>query len=71
MRLHSDWKLIARKAWSARFLYVASILSGAEAILPLFASSFPRDVFAGLTLFAVMGALISRFVLQERMHDET
>lgn len=70
MRLINNWRRVAKKAWSARLLYVASVLSGIEAILPLFSDAVPRGVFAVLTLAIVMGALVARFVLQERLHDD-
>jgi len=70
MRLINDWKRVARKAWSARLLYLASVLSGVEAVLPLFSDAVPRGLFAALTLLVVIGALIARFTLQKELHDE-
>lgn len=65
MKLYDNWKDIIRKAWSIRFIVLAALLSGAEVILPFFADSFPRGVFAVLTFGAVAGAFISRIVAQK------
>lgn len=71
MKLIDDWKLIAKKAWSARLMYVAAILSGIEAVLPFLADQFPRGLFAILSFVVVVAALISRFILQEKLHGES
>jgi hypothetical protein len=68
--LYSNWKDIIKKAWSIRFIILAGLLSGAEVILPFFADSIPRGLFAVLTLLAVSGAFISRIVVQRDL-DET
>ena len=66
MRLHSDWKLVLRKAWSIRLGVLAGLFSGAEVILPLFNDAFPRNVFAILSFIAVGGAVIARLVAQPK-----
>ena len=65
LRPYDNWKDILKKAWSIRFIILAGLLSGAEVILPFFADSIPRGVFAALTLIAVAGAFISRLVVQK------
>ena len=65
--LVKDWQRIARKAWSVRLGALAAVLSGAEVILPLFADSFPRNLFAVLSFVAVVGAMAARFVAQPKM----
>lgn len=70
MRLVDDWKQIAKRAWSVRLGALAAILSGVEVVLPLFADSFPRNLFAVLSFAAVVGAMVARFVAQPKMRDE-
>ena len=65
LRPYDNWKDILKTAWSIRFIILAGLLSGAEVILPFFADSIPRGVFAALTLLAVSGAFISRLVVQK------
>jgi hypothetical protein len=62
-----EWKRIARKAWSIRLAALAAILSGTEVVLPLFADSFPRNIFASLSFISVVGAMIARLVAQPKM----
>lgn len=35
MTLLDDWKLIARRAWSMRLMFIACLLNGCEAAMPL------------------------------------
>lgn len=65
MSLIREWKRIVRKAWSFRLMAVAGILTTAEAVLPLFSESFPRGLFAGMTLLAVTGGMVARLVAQK------
>jgi hypothetical protein len=70
MRLVYDWRRVVRRAWSVRLGALAALLSGVEVVLPLFADAFPRNLFAGLSFLAVVGAMVARFVAQPRMHDD-
>jgi hypothetical protein len=70
MKLHSEWRLIIRKAWSIRLGALAAILSGVEVILPMFSDLFPRNLFAGLSFLAVVGAMVARFVAQPKMRGD-
>lgn len=65
MKLHSEWKRIAKKAWSIRLGALAALFSGAQVALPLFASDIPRNLFAGLSFVAVAGAILARVVAQD------
>ena len=67
--LISNWKDILKKAWSIKFIILAGLFSGAEVILPFFADSLPRGLFAVLTLVAVSGAFISRIVVQRDLKE--
>lgn len=70
MKLVPEWKRLLRRAWSIRFLLLATLLGCVEALLPYFADQFPRGVFAVLMVAASVAALIARLVAQPRMHDD-
>jgi hypothetical protein len=65
-RLLPDWRDILRRAWSIRLMLVAGLLSGCEAILPLFSDSFPMPRWASSALVAVviMAAFVTRLLAQ-------
>ena len=65
MCLYPNWKEIARRAWSIRFLVLAGVLSGLEVILPFFSEDIPRNIFAVLSFFCVCAAFIARLVVQK------
>jgi len=66
MKLHANWKHIARKSWSVRWIALAGLLSGAEVVLPLFVDSMPRHVFAVLSMVATCGAIWARVLVQPK-----
>jgi hypothetical protein len=70
MSLHllPDWKRILKKAWSIRLNILAGILSSFEVILPVFVDSFPRGMFAGLSIVVITGSTIARVIAQKEMH---
>jgi hypothetical protein len=70
MSLLPDWKRVIRKAWSVRLMLVAGLLTGCEAVLPLFQDAIPRGVFAVLTMLAIMGGMVMRVVAQKEMRDD-
>ena len=65
MQLYPNWKEIARRSWSLRFIILAGILSGLEVVLPFFSDAFPRNVFAALSFLAVSAAFVARLVAQK------
>lgn len=65
MSLVYDWKRIMTRAWSLRFSAAAFVFGGAELLLPLYVDSFPRHVFAGLSLAALAGSMWARLVHQK------
>lgn len=67
MRFGPSWRTVARKAWSVRLMALAAVLTGAEAVLPLFTPRQPSIGFALLTFAIVCAALVARFVAQPRM----
>jgi hypothetical protein len=70
MKLVSNWKRIMRKAWSIRLMLAAGLLSGVEAVLPLFVDSLPRGVFAGLSITIITGAMVARVTAQKGVDDD-
>ena len=69
-RLIYNWRKVLRNAWSARLMLVAALLTGCEAVLPFVSDSFSRGTFAALTFFVIVGAFVSRFVVQQDLHDD-
>ena len=65
MQLYPNWKEIARRSWSLRFVVLAGILSGLEVILPFFSDEIPRNLFAVLSFVAVSAAFVARLVAQK------
>jgi len=70
IRLAPDWKLILRKAWSIRLMLLAGILTGCEAVLPLYQDTIPRGLFAVLSMIAIVGGFIARLLAQKDMGDD-
>lgn len=66
MTLVTDWKLILKKAWSIKLMVLASLLSGAEVILPQFTDVVPPNLFAVLSFIVVGGAFAARLVAQPK-----
>jgi hypothetical protein len=66
MRLIDDWKWVATKAWSARFMLVAAGLSGFEALMAVFADNPPisRATFAILFCVITAAAFVARLIAQ-------
>jgi hypothetical protein len=65
-RLVADWQWVVKRSWSIRFIAIAALLSGVEAVLPLFSAKIPHHLFALLTFFSVAGAFTARIVAQSR-----
>ena len=68
IRFGDSWRTVARKAWSVRLMALAAVLTGLEAVLPLFTPREPSPWFALATFAIVCAALVARFVAQPRMH---
>lgn len=66
MTLHFDWRFILKRSWSVRWAAVASVLSGAEVIVPLFESALPRGIFAVLAFVCTCGAVWARVLCQPK-----
>lgn len=70
-QLLPEWRDILRRAWSIRLMLIAGLLSGCEAILPLFSDSFPMPRWASSALVAVViaAAFITRLLAQRGKDD--
>jgi hypothetical protein len=68
LKLHDEISWIVSHAWSFRFLLLAPMLSGAEAILPLISNHqpLPPRIFAAATFLIVAAATVARLVAQKR-----
>ena len=67
MKLYPNWKEIATKAWSIRFILIAGFFSGCEVALPFFSEAFPRNLFGALSGIFCAAAFIARLVAQKGM----
>lgn len=68
LKLHREIGWIVSHAWSFRFLVLAMVLSGAEAVLPLFIDHppLPRRIFSLLVFVIVAAAMLARVIVQQR-----
>lgn len=64
MNLLPDWRDILKRAWSVRLIVLAAVLSGIEAVMPMFADAFPRGVFAAASGVVTAAALLARVLAQ-------
>lgn len=65
MKLYDNWKEIARRSWSLRFILLAGLLSGCEIALPLIGDQFQPGVFAALSFAFTAAAFVARLVAQK------
>ena len=72
MTLHENWRDIASRAWSFRFIILAAVLSGFEVALPILREAveplglIPPGIFAMLSFVATAAAGIARIVAQPK-----
>ena len=67
MKLIPDWQWVLNNAWSVRLIFLAFVLSGAEAILPFFTSYTHPVLFAVATALITGGAFVARLIAQKRI----
>ena len=70
MRLIPNARKTLRKAWSPRLMLAAALLTGAEAVLPFFSDMIQRGTFALVSFVVIVLAFISRFIVQQDLHDD-
>ena len=67
MKIISNWREVLRRAWSARLMILAGILSGAEVALPYFTGAVPQGALAALSSVVVSAAFVARFLAQRNL----
>lgn len=70
MTLHTDWRLILRKAWSIKFAALSVLFAIIEVVLPLFGDAIPRNTFALLVGASAAGTIVARLVSQNDLGDK-
>lgn len=67
LRIRSDWKLFAAKAWSVRLMLVAGLLAFMQVVFPAIGVVLPIPDIAVQSIqgLIVAGALVSQFVVQK------
>jgi CDP-diglyceride synthetase len=71
IRLHQNWLLILRHAWSVRLILAAGLLAGAEAMLLVLQPviNLPMLVLACLSGVLTFGALVARLLAQKEFRN--
>lgn len=72
MELITNWKEVAKKAWSMRMLYLAIVFSICEValmLLPVWREVIPQGTFAILAAIAETGAVVGRVLKQKEFPD--
>ena len=69
MRLIPNADKVARHAWSVRLIIIAGFLTGIEAVLPLVPEllPIPLEWLVVSQFLIVMGALVARFIAQDKI----
>lgn len=74
IHLAPNWRKLLKRAWSLRFMLLAGLFTGLEAIVPFFSdfmsSWLTRRQFAAVVFAVVVAAYVSRLVAQEGLTDE-
>lgn len=72
MKIVRNWYEIVKHAWSIRFIIIAGLLTGLEALvpdLPSFLNLTDRQ-FSALNFAVVSGAFVARLVAQKKVSDD-
>jgi hypothetical protein len=68
MKLYSNWRDIARKAWSIRLIVLAGVMTGLEALVTFFGVDWiPLPHWLRMVLITLLmgGAFVARLVSQK------
>jgi hypothetical protein len=68
LRLYGNWRTILRRAWSLRFMALAAILTGCEAVVMVTGVDWiplPHGARLGLLFVVIVAAFVSRLVAQK------
>jgi hypothetical protein len=70
-RIIGNWKSTLKYAWSIKFAVLSGVCSAGEVVITYFPDSLPRGAMAGFAgAFALIG-IISRFIMQKEMSDDS
>lgn len=69
MRLRRDWRKILRKAWSVRFMFLGTALTGLAGVWFALADYTPIWLFVAGGMVVPMMALAARLVAQKDITD--
>lgn len=67
MRLVHNWREIAVKAWSIRWIIAAAFFGAVELALPLFVERLPLPAFLILSTLCMVAALAARLMVQRNI----
>lgn len=72
LRLKSNWKLVATRAWSMWLIALSTALSGLEIVVQVFIDEppVPRGLFAAMAFFITVGAGLARLLVQENLDEK-
>lgn len=67
-----NWRQIVFRAWSARLMLLAGLLTGIEAALPFLGGLLPvpPGIFAALSFLTVGAAFVARILVQKGLEDD-
>lgn len=71
MKLYRNWKFIIKRAWSMRFMAMASFFNAATVVIALYSYKFPelhgngKIIFASAAFICTSAAFISRIIYQK------
>ncbi len=71
MKIVTNWLPLLKHAWSIRFIILAGVLTGLEALipdLPSFLNLTDRQ-FSAINFAVVTGAFVARLVAQKKVTD--
>ena len=70
MNFIDDARVVARRAWSMRFIYASVLVGAADAALPYFAPEHASPAFGVLSMVLGVAAGVSRLIDQPTMRGE-
>lgn len=72
MKLIPNWRAVALRAWSVRFMALAVLFTGLEAATPFLYGvlPIPDKIFALLAALTSMAALLARHIDQKDLPNE-
>jgi hypothetical protein len=69
MTLRPNTSNLIKHSRTIKWGVLAGVMSGVEAIVPLFNAAMPRGIFAALSFVAVCGALWARLLVNQRTDE--